>query len=160
LIGDGDVRVRQGARGGDRWGKFAANSGDYVRHKRLFNRQDAKIAKKESNHCTQGASMDLKTLETAMHAFVASKGWYEPESKRPQTPRNLAISLVLEAGEVLELYQWREEGVDQGELAGELADVALYLIQLASITGIDLGEAVMRKLDVNYGRTWDAETGE
>lgn len=104
--------------------------------------------------------MELKTLETAMHAFVASKGWYAPESKRPQTPRNLAISLVLEASEVLELYQWREEGVDQEELAGELADVALYLIQLASITGIDLGEAVMQKLDVNYGRTWDAETGE
>ena len=104
--------------------------------------------------------MELKTLETAMHAFVASKGWYAPESKRPQTPRNLAISLVLEASEVLELYQWREEGVDQEELAGELADVALYLIQLASITGIDLGEAVMQKLDVNYGRTWDAETDE
>lgn len=101
--------------------------------------------------------MDLKTLETAMHAFVSSKGWYEPESKRPQTPRNLAISLVLEAGEVLELYQWHEEGVDQDELAGELADVALYLIQLASISGIDLGEAVMHKLDVNYGRTWDTD---
>ena len=104
--------------------------------------------------------MDLKTLETAMHAFVASKGWYAPDSKRPQTPRNLAISLVLEAGEVLELYQWSEEGVDQTELAGELADVALYLIQLASITGVDLGEAVMQKLDVNYGRTWDAPEDE
>ncbi len=99
--------------------------------------------------------MDLKTLEKAMHAFVASKGWYAPESKRPQTPRNLAISLVLEAGEVLELYQWGEGEADKSELAGELADVALYLIQLASISGIDLGEAVMHKLDVNYGRTWD-----
>ncbi len=101
--------------------------------------------------------MDLDTLTAAMHAFVASKGWYEADSKRPQTPRNLAISLVLEASEVLEHYQWREESADKTELAGELADVLLYLMQLASISGIDLGQAVMDKLDVNYGRTWDAE---
>jgi NTP pyrophosphatase (non-canonical NTP hydrolase) len=104
--------------------------------------------------------MELKTLETAMHDFVRSKGWYEPESKRPQTPRNLAVSLVLEASEVLELYQWSDTPPDPQELEGELADVMLYLIQLASITGVDLGQAVMNKLDVNYGRTWDAETGE
>ena len=104
--------------------------------------------------------MDLKTLEDAMHAFVASKGWYDADSKRPQTPRNLAISLVLEASEVLELYQWSDAAPDQAELSGELADVMLYLIQLASISGIDLGQAVMDKLVVNYGRTWDQEIEE
>ena len=57
-------------------------------------------------------SMDLKTLEDAMHAFVASKGWYDADLKRPQTPRNLAISLVLEASEVLELYQWSDAAPD------------------------------------------------
>jgi len=102
--------------------------------------------------------MDLKTLETAMHDFVRNKGWYEPDSKRPQTPRNLAISLVLEASEVLELYQWRDDAPDHAELSGELADVMLYLLQLASISGVDLGQAVMDKLDVNYGRTWDQES--
>lgn len=101
--------------------------------------------------------MDLKTLEEAMHAFVASKGWYAEDSKRPQTPRNLAISLMLEASEVLELYQWGDKTPDEAELSGELADVFLYLIQLASISGIDLGQAVMDKLNVNYGRTWDAD---
>jgi NTP pyrophosphatase (non-canonical NTP hydrolase) len=101
--------------------------------------------------------MDLKTLEDAMHAFVASKGWYEADSKRPQTPRNLAVSLVLEASEVLELYQWGDAEPDKTELSGELADVFLYLIQLSSISGIDLGQAVMDKLNVNYGRTWDEE---
>ena len=101
--------------------------------------------------------MDLKTLEAAMHAFVASKGWYAPDSKRPQTPRNLAISLVLEAGEVLELYQWGDVPPDKAALSGELADVMLYLLQLASLSGVDLGQAVMDKLDVNYGRTWDDE---
>ena len=104
--------------------------------------------------------MDLDTLTAAMHAFVASKGWYDSDSKRPQTPRNLAISLVLEASEVLEHYQWRDDTPDKTELAGEMADVLLYLMQLASISGIDLGQAVMDKLNVNYGRTWDADAGE
>ncbi|MCC6803264.1 MAG: nucleotide pyrophosphohydrolase [Anaerolineae bacterium] len=104
--------------------------------------------------------MDLKTLEDAMHAFVASKGWYAPDSKRPQTPRNLAISLALEAGEVLELYQWSDAPPDKAALSGELADVMLYLLQLASLSGVDLGQAVMDKLDVNYGRTWDQERTE
>jgi NTP pyrophosphatase (non-canonical NTP hydrolase) len=101
--------------------------------------------------------MDIETLTTAMHELVTAKGWYAPDSKRPQTPRNLAISLVLEASEVLEHYQWREESQDKEELASELADVMLYLLQLASISDIDLGQAVMNKLKVNYGRTWDVE---
>jgi NTP pyrophosphatase (non-canonical NTP hydrolase) len=101
--------------------------------------------------------MDVKTLEDAMYAFVASKGWYEPDSKRPQTPRNLAISLVLEASEVLELYQWGDAPPDNTALSGELADVMLYLLQLASISGVDLGQAVMDKLNVNYRRSWDQE---
>ncbi|MBC8170847.1 MAG: nucleotide pyrophosphohydrolase, partial [Anaerolineae bacterium] len=73
-----------------------------------------------------------------MHAFVESKGWYAPESPRPQTPKNLAISLVLEATEVLEHFQWREDIRDKEALASELADVLLYLMQIASISGIDL----------------------
>ncbi|MBI1258309.1 MAG: nucleotide pyrophosphohydrolase [Chloroflexi bacterium] len=104
--------------------------------------------------------MDLKTIEDAMHRFVASKGWYEADSKRPQTPRNLATSLVLEASEVLELYQWGEAAPDKAELSGELADVMLYLIQLSSLSGIDLGEAVMEKLRINYGRSWDQDRTE
>jgi 8-oxo-dGTP diphosphatase len=40
--------------------------------------------------------MDIQTLTTKMNEFVRSKGWNEPNSKRPQTPRNLAISLSLE----------------------------------------------------------------
>src|SRR3954467_1766804 len=97
----------------------------------------------------------LMELTEAMHAFVRAKGWYEPDSKRPQTPRNLAISLTLEAAEVLEHFQWRDEVPDRDALASELADVALYLLQIASVSGIDLEQAILEKLDVNYGRTWD-----
>jgi NTP pyrophosphatase (non-canonical NTP hydrolase) len=100
---------------------------------------------------------DLKALTEAMHAFVQSKGWYAPDSPKPQTSRNLAISLVLEASEVLEHFQWREGVRDKQALASELADVLLYLLQIASLHEIDLGQAVLEKLQVNYKRTWDHE---
>ena len=99
--------------------------------------------------------MDIIELTEKMHAFVHSKGWYEADSKRPQTPRNLSISLALEAAEILEHFQW-DEDFDKDELASELADVALYLLQLASISGIDLEEAILKKLEVNAGREWDS----
>lgn len=99
--------------------------------------------------------MELSDLTEKMHAFVRSKGWYEADTKRPQTPRNLAISLSLEAAEILEHFQWREQPVNKDELASELADVTLYLLQLASVLGIDLEEAVLKKLGVNAARSWD-----
>ena len=98
--------------------------------------------------------MQLKELEERMHAFVGSKGWYDIDSPKPQTPRNLAASLVIEAAEVLEHYQWRDTARDQAALAGELADVALYLLQLASVTGIDLEQAILEKLEQNKSRDW------
>jgi 8-oxo-dGTP diphosphatase len=100
--------------------------------------------------------MDLTELTREMHDFVRSMGWYEANSQRPQTLRNLAISLNLEASEVLEHFQWKDSPVDQDALASELADVALYLLQLASLSGIDLEHAILAKLKVNYQRTWDS----
>lgn len=97
--------------------------------------------------------MSLAELTAEMHQFVAGKGWYDPASPKPQTPRNIAISLALEAAEVLEHYQWRETA-DPATLAGELADVALYLLQLASLAGIDLEQAIRAKLAHNATRTW------
>jgi NTP pyrophosphatase (non-canonical NTP hydrolase) len=99
--------------------------------------------------------MDLKELSQAMQDFVSAKGWYQPDSLRQQTPRNIAISLCLEAAEVLEHFQWAETTANQEELAAELADVTLYLLQLARLTNIDLEQAVLTKLDRNYRRTWD-----
>lgn len=101
--------------------------------------------------------MDIKTLEDAMNKFVGDMGWYDEDSTKPQTPKNLAISLVLEASEVVEHFQWGEEVKDKEALAEELADVMLYLMQIASITDIDLSEAVMQKLNRNYTRDWDTE---
>jgi NTP pyrophosphatase (non-canonical NTP hydrolase) len=98
--------------------------------------------------------MTIQELEARMHDFVRSKGWYAADSPKPQTPRNLAASLAIEAAEVLEHFQWREQTADPTELAGELADVALYLLQLASITGIDLEQAILDKLAHNQAREW------
>ena len=99
--------------------------------------------------------MDIQSLTQAMEDFVRAKGWYKPDSPRPQKAKNLAISMSIEANEVLELFQWIETAPDPDRLAGELADVALYLLQLASVSGIDLEEAVMAKLNQNYDREWD-----
>lgn len=101
--------------------------------------------------------MDLEDLTQAMHVFVESKGWCAEHSSRPQTPKNLAVSLLLEAGEVLELFQWSDEAADRAELASELADVMLYLLQLASISQIDLGAAVIAKLQENDQRSWPGD---
>lgn len=98
-------------------------------------------------------SDSLRELTAAMHAFVEAKGWYADGSRKPQLPRNLAISLVLEASEVLEHFQW-SDAANQAELAAELADVMLYLLQLASLCEIDLGEAVLQKLAENHTREW------
>lgn len=101
--------------------------------------------------------MDLDSLTQAMYDFVESKGWLEEDSPKQQTPRNLAISLVLEATEVLEHFQWGEESERPAELADELADVMLYLLQLAAFSDIDLGKAVMDKLQKNYQRDWSRD---
>jgi NTP pyrophosphatase (non-canonical NTP hydrolase) len=97
--------------------------------------------------------MTVAELTAQMHDFVRTKGWYDPSSPHPQTPRNLAISLNLEAAEVLELFQWTE-ACEREDLAGELADVMLYLLQLADVSGIDLAAAVVDKLAENQGRSW------
>ena len=102
--------------------------------------------------------MDLETLTRAMYEFVESKGWLADDSPKQQTKRNLAISLVLEATEVLEHFQWGEESDKPNELADELADVMLYLLQLASFSQINLGEAVMAKLQKNYARDWSRDS--
>ena len=98
--------------------------------------------------------MDIQELTAEMHRFVTEMGWYDQDSPKPQTPRNLALSLVIESAAVLEHFQWGEESHSQESLASELADVALYLLQLANETGIDLEQAIMAKLQKNYGRSW------
>ncbi|QIB89233.1 nucleotide pyrophosphohydrolase [Pseudomonas aeruginosa] len=74
-------------------------------------------------------------------------------------PKNLAISISLEASELLEHFQWKtmeesEAYVVQAkeEIADEVADVAAYLIELADNLGIDLQEAILNKLAKNEAK--------
>ena len=97
--------------------------------------------------------MTIQELTDEMNHFVEAMGWYDEHSPCAQTPRNIAISLSLEAAEVLEHFQWSEQA-DTAALAEELADVMLYLLQLAYLTGIDLEQAALDKLKVNYNRDW------
>ncbi|MCU0494915.1 MAG: nucleotide pyrophosphohydrolase [Chloroflexaceae bacterium] len=99
--------------------------------------------------------MDIKQLTDEINRFVTDKGWYAPHSIFPQTPRNIAASIAVEAAEVLEHFQFTDEVKNREELAGELADVANYLFQLAYLCEIDLEQAILAKLKVNYGRTWE-----
>ena len=96
----------------------------------------------------------MDELTEQMHQFVAVKGWYSAESTKPQTLKNIAISLCLESTELLEHFQWQEQSRSPQELSGEVADIALYLLQFASLSGIDLEQAILSKLAINQQRQW------
>jgi NTP pyrophosphatase (non-canonical NTP hydrolase) len=105
---------------------------------------------------SESVSRTIQELTDEMNRFVEAMGWYREDSPSPQTPRNIAISLSVEAAEVLEHFQW-DEDADGEALAGELADVGLYLLQLAYLEGIDLEQAILDKLRSNYGREWEKD---
>lgn len=71
-------------------------------------------------------------------------------------PKNLAISLQLEASEVLELFQWTKDNQmkpgKEEAIADELADVLSWLIMLANHYGIDLTEALEKKINKNEAK--------
>jgi NTP pyrophosphatase (non-canonical NTP hydrolase) len=94
--------------------------------------------------------MNLKALQTTLRAFAAERQW-EPF----HTPKNLAMAMMVEAAEVVELFQWltpeescaaRDNPALQMRIGEELSDVLLYLLQLADHTGVDLQLAVQDKL--------------
>ncbi len=77
--------------------------------------------------------------------------------KKYHTPKNLALSLIVEIGELFELIQWQTDSEIKGEihkiqgsLADELADVAIYLFLIAHELDINLNDAVFQKIDKNW----------
>lgn len=65
------------------------------------------------------------------------------------TPENIAKSVVIEAGELLECFQWDNENFDKEAVCEEMADVFTYLIDLADRLDVDLIEVTDRKVDKN-----------
>lgn len=96
----------------------------------------------------------LVDLRDRLRAFAAERDW-EPF----HTPKNLAMALAGEAGEVIEHFQWLTPeasaalpDAQREAVALELADVLLYLIRLADVLDIDLQQAALRKLAINAAR--------
>jgi NTP pyrophosphatase (non-canonical NTP hydrolase) len=80
----------------------------------------------------------------------------ERDWKQFHDPKNLAMSIAIEAAEIMEHFQWvdRDQALQHAAenreaVADELADVAIYLIELADVTGIDLRSAILAKLEKN-----------
>jgi NTP pyrophosphatase (non-canonical NTP hydrolase) len=99
------------------------------------------------NHC--GDEME-QTIARILK-FRDERDW-----KKFHDPKNLAASISIEAGELLELFQWmsgeeatRYAAQNKERVSEEIADVAIYLIELADITGIDLAQAIDAKLEKN-----------
>jgi dCTP diphosphatase len=97
--------------------------------------------------------MDIKLIQRSLQAFADERNW-----EQFHNPKNLAMALAGEAGELLEIFQWLtpEEAAslyEQAELkqkvSEELADIALYLLRLADKASVDLEQAVDEKMRKN-----------
>lgn len=96
----------------------------------------------------------LAQIRAALRAFNAERDWGQYHS-----PRNLAMALSVEAGELLALYLWSADGGPQPpvasrapQVADEAADVAICLLNLCEAAGVDLAAAVAEKLAKNAER--------
>lgn len=84
-----------------------------------------------------------ETLER-IRRFTSDRDW-----EKYHTPENLAKSVSIEAGELLECFQWSTEQFELDDVKDELADVLVYCIQMAETLGLDIDELIMRKMDKN-----------
>ena len=94
---------------------------------------------------------DLATLRDALRSFCAARDWH-----RYHTPKNLVMALSVEAAELVEHFQWAtaEESLSlppekRAEVADEIADVLIYLTELADVLGIDPIAAAREKIAKN-----------
>lgn len=98
--------------------------------------------------------MDINQITSAITKFRDDRDW-----KQFHTPKDVALSLVLEATEVLELMQWKNgQALDDSlaekreALGDELADVLYYTLLLAHDQGIDVEAAFTRKMERNAAK--------
>ena len=92
-------------------------------------------------------------LRKRVEKFVADRDW-----SKYHNPKNLSMSIAIEASELMELFQWvSEEELDRlmkdahhfGKLQEELADVIIYCLSLANAADVDVTQAVVKKIDRN-----------
>ena len=99
---------------------------------------------------------EIQNLATEIKKFADARNW-----EQFHTPKNLSMAVVGEAGELVAEFQWltadqstrsnmSQEKLKDVEL--EIADVAIYLIRLADVLGVDISEVVRKKLAINESR--------
>lgn len=97
--------------------------------------------------------LDVDTIARDLRLFAQERAW-----QAFHTPKNIATAIAVESGELLELFQWSVGSAGWDELAApalrhktaeELADILIYLIRFADLSGIDLRDAVVRKIELN-----------
>jgi NTP pyrophosphatase (non-canonical NTP hydrolase) len=107
------------------------------------------------------ASVTLDDLAVQLREFVSAREW-----DQFHTPKNLAMALAGEVGELVAELQWLTPEEAERVMAdpqaaarmrSELADVTIYLVRLADLLGVDLIEAARVKL-IESGRRYDVET--
>jgi NTP pyrophosphatase (non-canonical NTP hydrolase) len=98
----------------------------------------------------------LRQLQQRLADFAAARDW-----ERYHTPKNLAAALSVEAGELVEIFQWltpeqsaavMSDERDAARVADEVADVLAYLLQFCGVVGIDPLTALDQKIDRNERR--------
>jgi dCTP diphosphatase len=97
----------------------------------------------------------LEELAVRLRRFADERDWGQFHS-----PKNLAMALSGEVGELVEIFQWltEEESLEvmssarADDVRDELADVLIYLIRLADVLGVDLAAAATAKIGRNEGR--------
>lgn len=94
---------------------------------------------------------DLTSLRDALRAFCAERDWHQYH-----TPKNLVMALSVEAAELVEHFQWATPAESQSPqdakreaVADEIADVLIYLTELADVLGIDMLAAARAKIAKN-----------
>ena len=93
----------------------------------------------------------MNELKERLRVFAREREW-----EQFHTPKNLSMALSVEAAEILEHFQWLTDREScnlsadaRSAVAGEIADVLIYLVRLADTMGIDPVEAAFRKIEVN-----------
>lgn len=106
-------------------------------------------------------SIDVPRVEAFLREFAEDRDWVQFH-----TPKNLAMALAAEAGELLEVFQWmtpKESSVlddaTGAAVGAELADILQYMIRMADLLEIDLDAALWQKLHENETR-FPPDTGQ
>lgn len=99
------------------------------------------------------SSMDLDAIRTYQRNFTQEREW-----EKYHTLKNLAISISLEANELLEVFQWLDDAESRAiaaderkmrAISDEVADILYYIIRFADVAKIDLEEAFWAKAERN-----------